>query len=220
MQPRVSRVLRTAMLVSGAVAVWAMDQKVGWVAATFKPLTTVLLFKVVGRRDTSLRRRVTLGLVFSLIGDIALLGQGGVWFQLGLGAFLVTHVCYIVAFLPYSSFQWRAALVAMLGTCASATTVVLAYAEAAKAGVVIPVAVYAAAITGTLVTCTGAIGGPLTHAKTAALGAALFYAADTCIALNVFVPWLSLPHPAVFTTGVYWVGQYCIALAARGGTNL
>ncbi len=191
------------MVAAGAAAVWAMDQKVAWAAATFKPLTTVLLFAVVGARDSSLRRRVALGLVFSLIGDVALLGQDGVWFQVGLGAFLVTHICYIVAFLPFWAFQWHTAVVAAVGVLASATTVVLAYPEALKVGVAIPVVVYAAAITGTLVTCSAAIGGRLTLAKTAAFGAALFYAADTCIAVNVFVPWLTLPHPAVFTTGVY-----------------
>jgi hypothetical protein len=49
------------------------------------------------------------------------------------------------------------------------------------------------------------------------LGALLFYIADTSIAIKVFVPAIALPHPALFTTGLYWVGQYFIVAAVRAG---
>lgn len=215
----VSRLLRGSLLISGAVAVWAMESGVSWAAATFKPLTTILLFGVLGKGNTPLRRKVAVGLAFSLLGDVALLGRRGVWFQLGLGAFFVTHVCYISAFAPYGLRQWRSVPVAIIGVLASVGTVVLAYSEAAKAKLVVPIVVYAVVITGTLVATSDTIGGRLRHAKCAALGAALFYVADICIAINVFVPWLKLPVPTLFTTGLYWVGQYGILLAARSGTR-
>jgi uncharacterized membrane protein YhhN len=47
-------------------------------------------------KGSILRKSVTAGLVFSLIGDILLLFPE--MFLYGLGAFLMTHICYIVAF--------------------------------------------------------------------------------------------------------------------------
>lgn len=207
------------MFVTGGLAVWAMDQRIFWAAATFKPLTTGLLFAVLGKINSPLRRKVACGLVFSLLGDVALLGQRGVWFQLGLGAFLITHVCYILGFRPYCVWQSRSVPTAAFAILASIGTCVLAYPEAAKAGVDVAVAIYAAAITGTLVVTHATVGGELVKAKTAALGALLFYVADTCIAVEVFVPSLTLPSPAVFTTGLYWFGQYAIVVAARTGAE-
>ena len=50
-------------------------------------------------------RWVILGLVFSLVGDVCLLYEG-YWphfFTFGLGAFLIAHVCYCIAFIQ----QWN-----------------------------------------------------------------------------------------------------------------
>lgn len=218
MQRGVTPLLRGLLWVSGVVAVWALDQGVFWLAATLKPLTTLLLFAVIGQLNTTLRRTTALGLAFSLLGDVALLGRTGIWFQAGLGAFLITHVCYVRAFWPFARRRPRLVLVASLAIAGAIATVVVAGPEAAKTGVRVPVAVYAAALSTMFVVCNATLGGPLREAKSAALGAALFYFADLCIAVNVFVPWFDLPHPAVFTTGVYWIGQYHIAFAARVGT--
>ena len=47
-------------------------------------------------KGSILRKSVAAGLVFSLIGDVLLLFPG--MFLYGLGAFLMTHICYIIAF--------------------------------------------------------------------------------------------------------------------------
>jgi uncharacterized membrane protein YhhN len=217
MSLEVPRLLPAVMLLTGTCAIWAMDTGSTWVAALFKPLTTVLLFFVLGKVSDSLRRKVAIGLAFSLLGDVLLLGKTGIWFQLGLAAFLVTHACYIYAFIPFFVWHARVFFVGLSSSMASVATLVGAHSEATKAGVFLPVAVYAAAITGTLITSSATVGSALSRGRAASLGALLFYLADTCIALDVFVPALSLPHPAVFTTGVYWIGQYYITLAARAG---
>jgi uncharacterized membrane protein YhhN len=49
-----------------------------------------------------------MGLYFSTIGDILLMlvNVGGeVYFLLGLGSFLIAHICYIMAFVKYSDFK-------------------------------------------------------------------------------------------------------------------
>jgi uncharacterized membrane protein YhhN len=219
MQRSVPPLLTGAMIASGSTALWGLDQEVFWLAAIFKPLTTLLLFLVLGRVDTPLRRKLRWGLVFSLIGDVALLGKGAFWFPLGLAAFLVTHLCYIAAFFPVTVRSWRVGVTAVLGAAGAGVTLVLAYPGAALAGVGVAVGVYSFVLTGMLVTVSGTVGGPLRRAPLAALGALLFYIADVSIAFNVFVPSISLPHPVLFTTGLYWIGQYNIMKAARAGVR-
>lgn len=218
-----SRLVPTAltltMAVTGLVALWGLDQKVFWVGAVFKTLTTLFLFLVLGRTDSAMRRKVALGLVFSVIGDLALLSQEPLWFKVGLGAFLVTHLLYIAALRPVAVWGKRPMLTAVLGVVATATTVALAYPRAAAGGVAIPVAVYASVLTVTMVTASATIGGRLIQARRAALGALLFYLADTSIAIKVFVPDVTLPHPVLFTTGLYWIGQYLIVAAVRAGVR-
>lgn len=211
--------LTLTMVVTGLIALWGLDQKVFWLGAVFKTLTTLLLFAVLGAVDTVMRRKVAAGLAFSLIGDVALLSSAPLFFKVGLAAFLVTHLFYIFALRPVTVRSGWPILAAVLGVAASVGTVVLAYPRASAAGVAIPVAAYAAVLTGTLVTASATIGGPLRKPKWAAVGALLFYLADTSIAIKSFVPSIVLPHPVLFTTGMYWVGQYLIVAAVRAGVE-
>lgn len=215
----VPRHLIVTLVTTGSIALWSLDQKVFWVGAALKTLTTLLLFPVLGSVDTPMRRKVAFGLVFSVIGDVALLIDAPLAFKVGLGAFLITHVAYISALHSVTVRGVRPVVTAVLGLAASVCTVVLAYPRAAAGGVAIPVAVYAGVLTTTLVVASATVGGPLRQANWAALGALLFYIADTSIAIKVFVPTIVLPHPVLFTTGLYWVGQYLIVAAVRAGVK-
>jgi alkenylglycerophosphocholine hydrolase len=217
MQRGVPPALALSVVMSGVVGLWGTTSEVFWVAVVFTPLTTALLFAVLGRPNSPLRRKLALGLVFSLVGDVALLGKEGIWFQAGLAAFLVTHVCYVAALFPYTVRRWRTAAIAVLATSASVGTVVWAYPQAEIAGVGLALVVYAAALTATVVVASATLGGALTKAVHAAVGATLFYLADACLALEAFVPSVALPWAPLFTTGVYWIGQYNIAVAGRWG---
>lgn len=207
------------MLVTGIVALWGLDQRVFWVGAVFKPVTTLWLFPILGRLRTAMHRKVAVGLVFSLLGDGALLRVEPLWFKVGLGAFLVTHLCYIAALWPVTVRGLRPVVTAFLATVATLCVLVLAYPRAAAAGVAFPVTIYAIVLSGTLVTASATAGGPMRKSEWAALGALLFYLADVSIAVKTFVPSLVLPHPALFTTGLYWIGQYLIVAAVRAGTK-
>jgi uncharacterized membrane protein YhhN len=211
--------LTLAMVATGLAALWGLDQNVFWLGAVFKTLTTLLLFLVLGLIDSPMRRKVCVGLAFSLIGDLALLSSEPLWFKVGLGSFLVTHVCYILALRPVTVRSIRPVLTAVLGIAATVCTILLAYPRASAGGVAIPVAVYAGVLTVTLVTASATVGGPLRKAPWAAAGALLFYLADTAIAIKSFVPTIVLPHPVLFTTGLYWVGQYLIVAAVRIGVK-
>lgn len=82
-----------------------------WLHYIGKPLTTLLILWLALSAqpavDARYRRAVLAGLVLSLIGDVFLMLPGD-RFVLGLVAFLLAHVCYIVAFAPGSSAKARA----------------------------------------------------------------------------------------------------------------
>jgi len=213
----VPRVLTWSMLVTGAIALWGLDQRVFGVGAVFKVVTTLCLFPILGPLRTAMHRKVAVGLVFSVLGDAALLRSEPLWFKVGLGAFLVTHLCYIAALQPVAVRGLRPIVTACLVMVATLCTLVLAYPRASAAGVALPVAVYASVLSATLVTASATAGGPMSKPGWVALGALLFYLADMSIAIKTFVPSFALPHPVLFTTGLYWIGQYLIVAAVRAG---
>jgi len=61
-----------------------------------KPIP-LLAFLVLLRRDTSYKRFIFAGLLFSLLGDV-LLEVSSDFFIYGLLAFLMVHIMYVVAF--------------------------------------------------------------------------------------------------------------------------
>lgn len=219
MRRSVPPLITASVIVSGALGLWGLDQQMIWVGATFKPLTTLLLFLVLGKADTPLRRRLRWGLAFSVLGDIALLVRGPLAFQCGLAAFLVTHLFYIGACRSFAVASSRAWMGVVFGVAVGAGVVFLADPQASVQGVAGPMILYSMVLTTMMVTLNATAGGPLRNGAAAASGAVLFYLADVSIALNVFVPWVSIPHPVLFTTGLYWVGQYKIMQAGRAGGN-
>jgi uncharacterized membrane protein YhhN len=78
-----------------------------------------------------------------------------------------------------------------------------------------PALAYAAVISLMVVCAAATLGGKLKLAPFAAVGAALFYLSDSSLARNLFAK--PIPHVAILTLGVYWLGQLGIAIAAVGG---
>jgi uncharacterized membrane protein YhhN len=178
----------------------------------FKPLTTLLIVAFAWQRGDAPRRRrfVLLGLVLSLLGDVALLWprEG---FVPGLVCFLGAHLAYLVAFTVGARLAVR-------------PLVFVAY--AAVAGVLlallwpgVPPALRAPVLTYVLclsamaaqATCWALVDGGL--ARRAAIGAALFMGSDTILAFDRF----SLPVPAasVAILATYWLAQWLIAASLR-----
>jgi uncharacterized membrane protein YhhN len=219
-------VLAVAFVISGLVALIARDRAEPipggsrgglrlWCA--FKPFTTALLFLVVGPPDTSLQRAVAAGLLFSLAGDVALLGKPR-WHGLGLLAFLAAHVWYIAAFVPLAALSWGAGLAALAAAAVSAWIVKSTWRGARAQNPVLPFAVlvYSLALTAMVVSAAATIGGPLALSHLAALGAGCFYVGDATIAFGL--GGMKIRRAWWLTSGVYWIGQFLIAWAARAGT--
>jgi uncharacterized membrane protein YhhN len=180
----------------------------------FKPLTTALLFPIIGWPDSRLRRGIAVGMLLSLIGDVALMLKGDILVRVGVGAFFFAHVAYIVTFRRVAHFTRRTILTAAFVVPASVATVWACFAKASEQGRAVPLIVYATVLTLMVITAASTVGGPLRFARFAAVGAILFYLSDSSIALNQFA--IAIPHSALLILGLYWLGQLGIAYAARG----
>jgi uncharacterized membrane protein YhhN len=208
--------LLNGLIVAGAIlaiaaAPWALDLSV--LAFVFKPLTTVLIIVLAwprGADKPAARRALRLGLLLSLLGDIALLWprEG---FLPGLVAFLLAHVAYIVAFTREHRFLARP--VALAGYALAAGAILALLWPSIPPGLRVPVACYVLALTA--MAAQTAVVGLATHGderrrgRLLMLGGALFMASDSLLATNKFA--LPLPAANLWILGTYWAAQWCIA---------
>ncbi|HLK89566.1 MAG TPA: lysoplasmalogenase [Polyangia bacterium] len=203
-----------AVVVSGSLAILSAERGIAWLQVVSKPLTTALLLWVVGWPATRIADWAYVGIVLSVVGDIALLRTSKVAFLVGLGAFLLAHLAYIVAFFGVAVWSPRLVVVALV--MAVVTARLLQAIRAKTAEIRGPTVAYGIVISAMVVAAWATVGGPLPGAWMAAAGAVLFYASDASLALNQFGP-KKIPHAAFLTLGLYWIGQLGIALSARGG---
>ena len=199
-----------ALWVTSTLAIVGADKKIRWLEVVFKPLTTLLFFVIIGWPETTFARWVTAGIVFSLVGDIALLGNSNRAFLIGLGAFLLAHVTYIIAFLGVA--VWSPHLLVVAPIMLASTLLLLRAIWKGAAGTRAPAIAYAVAISVMVVSAWATIRGPLAMAPFAAVGATLFYVSDSSLALSHFRK--PIPHIPLLAMGVYWLGQLGIAIAA------
>jgi len=182
-----------------------------------KPLATLSLLLVVGLPPWDrFQTLVVVGILFSLAGDIALLGDGDREFLIGTVAFLVAHVCYIIAFVGAVRPGGAGAYLSPATVAVAVASVTLVALLWPKAGVMRgPIVVYAAAIT-TMVASAFACARVLTPGPAAigvAAGAVLFYLSDASLAWNRFRS--RFRHSLLVILATYWLGQIGIALGAR-----
>ncbi len=202
-----------AILLFGSVAIAGLETGHSRWTAIFKPLTTALLFFVVGWPSSSFAKLIDAGIFFSLVGDVALLRDSNKAFLVGLGGFLVAHVCYIAGFAGVGT--WSGAVSAAALAAVAVSLLLLRMVWAGTAGLRAPVIVYAAALTTMVISAVSTLGRGMPGALEGVLGAILFYVSDSSLAINRF--YSPIPHVSFLTQGVYWLGQLGIALAARGG---
>lgn len=193
-----------------------------WLHYIAKPLTTVLIFHLAYSTRLAVgagyRRAVLAGLVLSLAGDIFLMLPGD-HFVPGLVAFLLAHVCYIVAFAPGSSGKARAVgfLVVALVAGGNLAGLLPRVDEALRIPVLAYVAVLATMAAFALARMwTPAIAHVLPRsARLAAIGAVLFMVSDSLLAWDRFAD--GVPARALLVLGTYYAAQWCIARSVRSG---
>ncbi|WDY59908.1 lysoplasmalogenase [Pseudomonas sp. PSKL.D1] len=147
---------------------------------------------------TAYRRWIIIGLAFSVLGDI-LLAIPADLFAFGLAAFLCAHLAYLRA---YCGKTLRPALPALILSGLIGTALFAVLASHGLGTLLIPVALYALAISAMLWRAL-ACGGLAT------LGAGLFVFSDSLIGIDKFVsPFAAAPYLIILA---YWLGQWAIA---------
>jgi uncharacterized membrane protein YhhN len=201
-----------AVIAAGALAIAGAELGIRKLTVVFKPLATVLLLVIAGWPHTEFARLVWVGIILSLVGDVALLSEGDKAFAGGLIAFLAAHVVYIVANVGVA--HWSPLVAAVAVIVVVATIILLRFARPQTTVLRVAIAVYGTALSTMVVSAWATLGGRLAWAPFAAAGAVLFYISDSSLALNKFHR--PIPHVSYLALGVYWLGQIGIALAARG----
>lgn len=206
-----------AVLAAGAISGALLDGTWLWLHWLCKPLATLWLIAwvagmgvpVAGRRY---RRWVLAGLCLSLLGDVLLMLPQGL-FVPGLVAFLLAHLCYIVAFAPGTAGRrWWPALL-LVGVLALLNLVGLW--PRLPAPMQLPVGLYVLviAVMAVLALAAGMASRSPPGARHAAVGAMMFMISDSWLAWDRFAGPLPWAIAGVLLT--YWTAQYLIAASCQ-----
>lgn len=188
-----------------------------------KPLLMPLLalwlaLETKGHPPRFLKKMVFAGLAFATLGDILMMfSEQQVFFMLGLGAFLFTHLSYIGGFSSIRNLDKGAVRIHPLWLAPFVVFLVgllwwlwPGIPEAMK----LPVTVYACVITAMALSVANLAGHLPTAIHRAMLaGAILFMLSDTLIAVHRFGN--ALPSPGVAIMLTYLAGQYLIVRGVR-----
>jgi alkenylglycerophosphocholine/alkenylglycerophosphoethanolamine hydrolase len=196
----------------GAAAVYVLGLASGrpGLCLAAKPMPVLCLALWTLARPGRYARLLAVGLLVSMTADVAIEWS----FLAGLGLFLLAHLVYVAAFLVGHPPLRPLRALPVLAALGFAYRVVAPGLGSLKGAVV----AYMAAI-GTMVWRAAARVGPQGPARAAAwsglLGAVLFAASDTLIALDRFKA--PIPGARYAIILLYWAGQLGIALSARAG---
>lgn len=156
------------------------------------------------------RRWISLGLMFSLVGDVLLAWPGDL-FVFGLGAFLLAHLAYLKAYLSDCRRPALLPLALALGIGAVLLGILVSN---GLGPLLLPVIVYGLAISAMLWRALARLGTdvPRRSAWLAAAGALAFVFSDSLIGINRFVaPFHAAPYLIIVS---YWLGQWGITASA------
>ncbi|MEX0167064.1 lysoplasmalogenase [Pseudomonas brassicacearum] len=156
------------------------------------------------------RRWISLGLIFSLVGDVLLAWPGDL-FVFGLGAFLLAHLAYLKGYLSDCRRPALLPLTLALGIGAVLLGILVSN---GLGPLLVPVIVYGLAISAMLWRALARLGTgvPKRSAWLAAAGALAFVFSDSLIGINRFVqPFHAAPYLIIVS---YWLGQWGITASA------
>jgi len=181
-----------------------------------KPAVLVALIVtalVLGATDTTPGLWLLAALVLGLVGDVFLLGDSDTRFRLGLDAFLVGHLGYVVCFatlgLDPAEWAWVAWVVLLVCLLVTRQVAPATYMRGGAA-LAVPVAFYTVVI-GAMLILAFDTGEPLI-----AVGATVFAASDSILAVDRFVQPRAWAHVVVMVT--YHVGQALIVAGVLAAT--
>jgi alkenylglycerophosphocholine/alkenylglycerophosphoethanolamine hydrolase len=205
------RPLLTLIALAGVVLfLLGLHFELKWLTLLSKPLPMICLLLWLRQAPAGIYRRwIAIGLGLSLLGDMLLQWPADL-FVFGLGAFLLAHLAYLVAYLSDSR---RLAPLDLLIAALAAGGMFLVLSRSGLGPLLLPVALYSLAIGAMLWRALARIGvASARSAWLAAGGAALFVLSDSLIGINRFVaPFEGASYAIILS---YWLGQLGITASA------
>ena len=205
-------ILSVCALVSAGLAIWSEAKGRRRLFGLTKPLATALIIMVAviapAPVPPAYKTLILAGLLFSLLGDIALLFPEK-WFTAGLAAFLAAQVFYVLAFKPCPGHQVSTGLFLPFIFFGLLMFFILA---PGLGPLKLPVFVYIAAITimaGFAAARFVDLGGA--RPLLAFAGAILFLVSDSVLAYDRFAK--KLGPAQIIILGTYFPAQLLIALS-------
>ena len=185
----------------------------GWNQVNFftKPLLMPMLIGYCISRseqdESMIRKLVILALVASWIGDTVLMFQshGSIYFMLGLVAFLIAHILYIVSFTYLSSTASLSEKAIIVLLFLVYTTSLVTFLWPGLGEMKIPVIVYAMVLT--VMGALGVIKNTINYPYIT-LGVVSFVVSDSILAFNKFL--VDVPFSGVLIMGTYILAQLLI----------
>lgn len=192
-----------------------LDSELAYLTYVTKPaiVGSLLMFFFIHSKDLgkSIRLLMLLALLFSLLGDIALLFDhiSSSYFIMGLVSFLLAHVMYILIFLKHRNTSSKP--YGFLALILLYAVSVFFYLKDGLGDMLIPVAVYMIVILGMATSAFLRRKSVNTKSFTWVLiGAILFLVSDSILAIDKFHHALPLSSVSIMLT--YALAQYCIVI--------
>lgn len=185
-----------------------------------KPLLMPLLigyFVSASRANRSpLKKFVVLALVFSWVGDAVLMFQNinGMYFIIGLVAFLLAHVMYIVGFTKLKNSTTKVERLAIIVFFLAYSATLVIFLWPGLGNMKAPVMLYALVLT--IMGVLGVIKSTTNHPYIT-FGVLFFVASDSILALNKFL--IDVPFNGVLIMGTYIAAQWLIVAGVSKRIN-
>jgi uncharacterized membrane protein YhhN len=191
-------------------AEWRRDARLRMIAKSIASFAFVAV-AVLGMRDSAYARWIVAGLVLGTVGDLALLGRSNGSFLVGLGAFLLGHLSYVVACGEVRSpLDWLTDAHAFSLIPIAVALTALQWLWPRLGSMRIPVIGYMLAIVAMMIGAIAVARASTLPTRTCLVaGAALFFASDLAVARDKFVE-QSFTNRA-WGLPAYYAGQLLIA---------
>lgn len=166
------------------------------------PMIVILFyaFRIAPENKKAVHWFIILGLLFSMIGDATLH-----WFLVGLVAFFIAHVCYVIGFFTVAKFTRKRMLAAVPISIYAITFgifLIPALTDTGEQALVIPVIAYIIIISLMLFAAVA------TGNRPAQFGALLFVISDSILAWNMFID--PVPFADALVMFPYYAAQFFI----------
>ena len=167
---------------------------------------------------------VCFALIFSFLGDVLLVKDGSLYFMLGIAAFLIAHIFYIILFCRIQPFTKNNGVFILISgaviLCYVALLDFLFWPNITQQNLTIPVVTYSIVLGAMLFTALNVINKKRVSKKiilSLVFGAVLFVLSDSIIAFNKF--YLSTPVNGFYVMSSYCLAQFLIANGAMKFIN-